>query len=456
MNLARLTASFILLIVVASVGNAADKKIPISGDEAIQLVSKPAGGFDNLSPFELQVYYRLMGLFHWTGYEFKEEHAQAWKICMLDEKRNMYARLCAAYFLLDKDKDAREFITTQIASKNLRYRYNAAEIVLLYVGDNPKKEWGVGILIHLLVDGVIDGSGETNSPPGEYPDRDRFDNMHTPIDGICISLGHMKEKDSVPALISVLERRPKTDCAVIALGEIGDKRAIPILMKYLNNRSGNEDDLVAALGHLKHKDALPILISRLGSDQSGVWGTEIILTALLEIGDKRAVEPIKEYLKKGHPKESKAVARRVLVQLNSPDPVKDLLDLLEKETYEPECSDIISALTKYKDNRVVKKLATIARTSDSGFMRREAILGLRDIGDKESLLALASLLDLVFPKDLKAEWGWKGTPDFQTEFPETILMCLKQCLKQDFGTDRTKWEKWIKNNVEPKDGGNIQ
>src|SRR5262249_3139656 len=135
-------------------------------------------------------------------------------------------------------------------------------------------------------------------------------------------------------------------------------------------------------------------------------------------------------------------------QLTEADPVPGLLDLLDKETYEPERSDIIEALAKHKDQRVVKRLEGIAAESDSAFMRREAVLGLRQIGDKQSLLALASLLDLTLSKDLKAEWGWKGKPDFRTYFPDTISMCLRQCTKQDFGTNRTQWEKWIEKNIE--------
>ena len=125
-------------------------------------------------------------------------------------------------------------------------------------------------------------------------------------------------------------------------GEIGDERAIPILMKVLTDRSGYDDAEVTALGRLKHKEAVPILVSRLGKPKSTFSGLDIIeteklLEALLEIGDKRAVEPIEQYLKGDYPEQSKAVAQRVLVQLKAPDPATALLELLDKETYEPEC-----------------------------------------------------------------------------------------------------------------------
>ena len=447
--------SILLLSALSGLSIADDTASP-SVEQAIQIVDKPADGFDNMSPFELQTHYRLMSLLHEKAYQYEEKHAEAWINCMRDKRRSMYARLCAAYFLADLREEAREFIVTQLKSEDLRHRYNAAEIVELYVGRNAEKEWGIDVLIKLLADGSLDGSGVEGSPAGKYPQGDRNDIMFTPIDGICWSLGFMKEKKAVPVLISVLERRPRTGGAAFALGEIEDKRAVPILMKILKDRSGYEDREVTALGNLKHVEAVPILISRLSKPRTKYGGSDIIeteklLDALLEIGDLRSVEPIEKYIQGDYPEKSKAVARRVLVQLKSPDAVAALLVLLNKETYEPERSDIISALVKKHDVRVITKLSEIAQTSDSAFMRREAIFGLSKIGDRQSLLILASLLDLTWPKNLKAEWGWKGLPDFETYFPETIQLCLKQCTKQDFGKDKSRWKDWIEKIVEPKD-----
>lgn len=454
MRQSQLAVCLLLTLGFADIAHTADKDPSMSVDRAIQLVGRPAQGFGNMSPFELQVHYRLTWLFRMAKYKYDGSHAAAWKNCMLDADANMYARLCATYFLLDHDAEARAFVQSQLISQNLRYRYNAAEIVEMYVARDSRKEWGVNTLIKLLADGSLDGSGVTKSPPGEYPSGDRNDIMGTPMDGICWSLGFMKAKSAVPALISVLERKPGTGGAAFALGEIGDKRATPILLKILEDRSGYENREITALGQMKCVEAVPILVARLGHPRttggdSDTREARTILEALLEIGDKRAIAPIEDYLRADSPKQSKAVAKRVLAELRSPDPVETLLTLLRTETYEPERSDIIAALTKYKDARVVKELEGIARTSDSAFMRREAITGLRDIGDRQSLLILASLLDVAFPEDLKADWGWKGVPDLRRYFPDTIAMCLKQCTKQDFGKDRAKWEEWITKNVEP-------
>lgn len=239
-----------LLLMLASAGYANGRGVRLSAEQAVEIVSKPGHGLGNMSPFELQVTYRMANLLDDDRYKYSKKDADVWNKCMRDEQQSMYARLCAAGFLLDTEKAAREFIEAQVASKNIRHRYNAAEVVEMYVGRDPKKTWGVDLLIRLVSDGSIDRSGVESSPGGDFPDGDRDDIIFTPIDGICWSLGYMKEKKAVPALIAVLKRAPRTRGAAFALGEIGDSRAIPILMRILKDRSGYEHREVTACERL--------------------------------------------------------------------------------------------------------------------------------------------------------------------------------------------------------------
>ena len=262
-------------------------------------------------------------------------------------------------------------------------------------------------------------------------------------------LGRVKCRKAVPFLIQMCKDTKDANNAVEALGDIGDRSAIPALMKVLKEGSVNTDYVITALGRLKSKEAVPILIKRFGqckaAGNSGESDAGSILRALSAIGDKRAVEPIEEYLKGESPRCS-SLARRVLVRLKSPDPVGGLLELLKTETDESEQESIVWALSDYRDERVVETLSVLARTSGSASMRRGAIYGLKNTGDRGSLLTLASLLDTKFPKDLKSK-GWKGVPDFRQYFPEIIARGLKECTKQDFGKDRAKWEAWIRKHV---------
>jgi HEAT repeat protein len=241
----------------------------------------------------------------------------------------------------------------------------------------------------------------------------------------------------------------------LKLADAGDARAGPILFALVTNQQARIDGLNGhlipmAFGKLKYRPAAPLLAKVLMTSlKPNEYATEMTLNALAEIGDTSVTNVLLQYLGTGLPPTVQTAVRRVLIQLEDADPVPGLLRLLDKETYEPERSDIIEALAKHKDERVVKRLAEIAAESESAFMRREAIDGLSNIGDKRSLLALASLLDLTFSKDLKAEWGWKGIPDFRTYFPDLIERRLRWRTKQDFGTNRGQWEAWIKANIEP-------
>lgn len=433
----------------------ADDAGSLSVARAIQLVNEPydGGDFNDNSGPMLQARQRLVRLDK-SLYKYKPADANAWLACMRNKKYSMYGRLCAAYFLLDQNDEARDFVASKTKTKNLRHRYSAAEIVMLYVNCDSGKQWGIDTLIELLADGSLDGSGVESSPPGEYPQHDGDDILLTPIDDICWDLGFMEEKKAVPALISVLERRPFTGGAAFALGKIGDQRAIPVLMKVLKDRSGYLNREITALGELKCLEAVPILISRLGNPETTFGGldileTEAILNALADIGDRSAIEPIQKYLRGDYPEECKAVARRVLMQIESADPVKSLLDLLDQETDESQRNDIISALAKYHDDRVVKRLDDIARTSDSASSRRAAIFALRDIGDRRALVTLASMLDFPWPKNMKlGAGGWKTT-DFPNYFPEIIQASLRECTHQDFGKDASRWKDWIERNVGP-------
>lgn len=240
----------------------------------------------------------------------------------------------------------------------------------------------------------------------------------------------------------------------LRLADAGDAKGGATLLALLETGKARIDGLnghliPSALGRLKYQPAASVLArSLITPPKQNEYTAVTTLDALMEIGDSGVTNVLQLYLGTDLSPHVQAAARRVLIQLSETDPVPDLLVLLGRESYEPERSRIISTLTKHRDARVIKELAWIAAESGSAFMRREAILGLRDIGDRQSLLALTSLLDLTFSKELKADFGWKGIPDFRKYFPDTIAMCLKQCTKQDFGTNRTEWDKWIQDNVE--------
>ena len=429
----------------------------LTAEQAAKYVSNPRDHAEfgpasnrNLSPFRLETDERLEDILYGPRYIYQDADKEVWNKLLNDDKASVYARLCASLILLPKEEKARDFLKTQLASKDLRHRYNAAHVLLRSLREEANRAWSMPLLIELVRSGALDDSGVHSSPPGNFPEGDQNDIMYEPQNDICWALGFAKEKQAVPALIAVLERQPDCGGAAFALGEIGDPRGIPILLKLLEKGTSRDAREITALGQLKAKEAIPGLLLRLKKsitpDTLGRYETDEILEALLEIGDKRVIPDIEAVLQQGYPEGVKKVAHRVLVQMKAPDKVAGLLELLAAETYEPESSDLIDALAQHRDPRVVKCFEDLARNSGSAFLRREAIFGLRTLADQPALLVLASLLDFQFPKVLKAEWGWKGAPDFSVYFPETIEMCLEQATGQKLGRNRAAWENWIKEN----------
>jgi len=446
-------------LVFAFVGDVVAQQAPpeptkVSVERAILAAERPNGDFGgrplrNMPPFEFQTIRRWEGLEYGVGYRYEPAHADAWLKYLHDDTKSVYARLIAAFYLLDDYEEARKFMAEQMKSSNVRARHNAAAMLDRFAPRDPKspqRDWRNGLLLSALADGSLDGRRVDHSPAHDYPEADRNDFDHTPIDDVCRHFAFDKRPEAVPALISVLERRPETGGAASALGAIGDERALPVLMKILKNRKGHEVDVAYALAKFKHLEAVPILAARLGHPRSD---PTTLLEVLLKFGDLRAVEPIEKYLAGNPPDEEKSIARRVLVQLRSPDPVKELIELYDRETESYARSRLIEALTEHHDARVTAKFTDIARTSDFASERRDALNGLATLADRRSLLALAALLDQTWPANLKERFMGKVRMehDYAEEFPQDIHADLKLATKQDFGRDRKKWEAWIEQNV---------
>lgn len=424
--------------------SAEDEKKVASFKEALQFVRQTQFGWGNMPGVDMepQVYYRILGLQHRLNYENPPEDASKWLKVVKSPEENTYTKICAAQFVAGTSEKARSFLEKKLNSRNVHHRYSAAEAVRIFVGGDPKKTWGIDLLLKHIANGSLDG----NTASGVlYRDKNSDHFATAPVSSICWTLGAMKCERAAPTLIGILERHPGMKNAVYALGEISDPKAIPILMKTLKNPSGNVEREVAALGKLKAKEAVPILIDRLGKPEK-FGSVKITLEALLAIGDKQAIKPIRDYIATNPSKAMTAAANRVLVQFDSDDPTGELLALLNNKAEEPERSELVFALARYPDDtRVLQRLSTMARKSDSAYMRRAAVYQLGQISTAESLLVLASLLDTSFPSNLTAEWGWKQIPDdFTKYFRDQSHRILREKTGKDFPAESAPWSEYLK------------
>jgi hypothetical protein len=169
--------------------------------------------------FRMPIEVRLLSLLIEGAYEYHESDVPAWERLMHDKKAHVFARLCAARFLAHSNDDARDFLAEHAVAHDLRVRYAAAKAIEMYVERDPRKTWGVNVLIQLIDSGALDGTDDRSCDAYDYPigyaDSDgpltmveginsvfgaaplclealREGNAFTPLDDICWDLGFMK------------------------------------------------------------------------------------------------------------------------------------------------------------------------------------------------------------------------------------------------------------------------
>jgi len=308
--------------------------------DAIAVVTKP-GWETDYSGFSCQTGCRLALIIYPQSelfyYQPAPEDFSVWRSLMQDTSAGVYGRQCAAFFLLDTDNKAREFLAKECRDKDPRRRFNASTVLAIYMrqkfdveSESNPPSWSVDLAISLMADGSLDNidTEETRGgiAGGGGVEKDSTDILQTPMWDVCRMMAWTKEHKAVDTLIGVVKRDPKNPEAAFALGEIGDAKAIPVLLSILKSGTGGQDFDVIALGQLKCREAVPILTARLGHPRTTFSGmdnieTEKILNALRDIGDKSAIPFIKAFLAQSDNASQTADAKRVLTQLEDDDPV---------------------------------------------------------------------------------------------------------------------------------------
>lgn len=295
---------------------------------------------------EVQVYNRIVGVERTVGYVFSPEDRPQWISLLQETNSSVYARLCAAYFLLNEERSAREFLESQLVSANPRHRFNAATIITMadHKATGETKDWMVTTILRLLEGTSLDNrefweSSRSSFKGGDlkqFPEGDHYDLQESPRVDLFYSLGSLKDTRAVPALIAMIQRGIDVDYAANALGQIRSPTAGPALLELLKSRKpGNAGGSeVRALAQLRFKPAAPFLAARLNATNR--YGSESLLEALLAIGDRSVAGDVATFLDKVQSEETRFVAQRVLIQLNEADPVPKLLDLFKTVEESPD------------------------------------------------------------------------------------------------------------------------
>jgi len=397
----------------------------LTAEGFVEFISIPAYPRGDMGLKEVQVYYRLEGM-RYAGvvYTPKPTDAPVLLKAMRDPRTDRYARICIARFLLDLENEAaRKYIRAAVDGTDKRMLHNAAAALLHRVGRDPRKKWGVTLMIDLIKDDrLIVPPGPVT--PNAYSDA---------FDGICRRLGEMKYTPALRVLIHALARHPEIAGAAEALEALGDETAVPVLLdtlRYRDRATGAEKVRPAqagVLGRLKRREAVPTLLKHIESAAA--------IDALGEIGDPRAVAPLKRYLR-GPSAPHRARAQIALARLEADDVGAAILQLLKTETIDAATVDFINALARLRERRAVVHLLRFARTSPNPLLRVVSIRALGEIGGKSAILGLIALFDI----DFSGLWH----PDSRGAEPffRDIAAALATATGQHLGPDPEAWRKW--------------
>jgi hypothetical protein len=402
---------------------------------------------------ELQVTWRLHLLTEEMG--FKPEPADRVLLRKLfsNETQSPYNRICAAYFFLDSDQQARSLLTNYVASKNLRHRFNAALAIEWFAAraDGESLQWATRQLIDLLQNRALEIPFGTYTPSPGYEKHgcDMMDDSCTPLGYVIFTLGYLKHREAIPVLKSLAERDPAVfHEAASALGEIGDPSVGPFLLEAYQ-RHGNPA-FESALARLHYRPAVPVFINRL-QQSTNTYEQLLILQHLLDIKDLSALPAMEKQVQsfpETEPKTRKA-GLRILAQMKAEDPVGALLQLLAAETDEHERVELIRALGRSSDSRSIDKLFELAVSDAYTLYRGTAIRALSSMNHQPALLILTDIIETNAPPPTQFDKTaiLEGRPlDYSSKLASRQL---REATRQDFGRDATKWREWIKQNASP-------
>lgn len=285
-----------------------------------------------------------------------------------------YVRISAAMALgYTGNEEAIEPLAKMLPSKNLGIR-NSAAMSLGYIGNEKA-------VAYLLLSG-----------------REEWKSSN----GFVIALGKIGDKRAVPDLIMAIRRTALVHTedelqsnAILALGNIGDRRAVPILLEILNRygqngkvitRDCDEDPAVRrhtilALGEIGDENATETLIGILNGKEEEEETRKCAALALGEIKDERAVETLVEVL--GNESESILIrdqAALALGKIGNEKATKAIIPYLK----DPELGDSSREALAHIGETAVELLIECLSGGDEA-LKTEAALLLIEIGDERAV-----------------------------------------------------------------------
>jgi HEAT repeat protein len=265
----------------------------------------------------------------------------------------------------------------------------------------------------------------------------RADEYDASWDAICRRAGELKLADAVDPLIAILRRRPSDGEAALALGEIGDRRAIPVLLKTIESNGHIQEFHIYALRDLG-APALPDILIRHLDDYKCV-------DMLGDLNAKEAIEPLKKTLSTSKDEYLNSKIRLTLVRLNATDRkdlAEQLIQIAETAKTSEERWSAIQHVSATGQRWTIARLLKIAKTSADSSVVYSAIEAIGELGGDEAVAGLISLFDHDFSHALQ----FSKLPDDKnsTNYDVFISLALKAATGDDLGNDVQAWHRYPK------------
>ncbi len=248
-------------------------------------------------------------------------------------------------------------------------------------------------------------------------------------------LAAMKSPKLFPVLVKMFnERKCSTRIISSAFAELGDQRAVPLLLKALPTSDGEDDfgRIAGALAALHSQEVIPVLLEHLDNYQT--------YYALSQYSDPRILPALTNALPNLPDAYARGAARTLIIRLEGGDELPKLIALAEDTNCKSMDHPLI-LIADLKDKRSVPFATKVLNTSPDLVERVFAVRILAAVPDSpQAIKALIAALDI----DYNAVAKGKEVMRDQTErVRREISEALQKLTGQNFGTDKKRWVEWF-------------
>lgn len=349
-----------------------------------------------------------------------------------------------------ESQEAIQWLLTQRENLDYRTVLNVIDAIGLSIDEDDQPAWAVQGMIDILEDerqvgipgfngggGIFGRDGEKEQPV-QIPEKQVYHSYQRVCDlafetmsHVVYNLGRQHCTTAVPVLIKHVKDEGPDSRAVSMLGDMGDPRAIPVLLEVLGSVTNNDRQGFAGLGpasalaQLKAEEVAPMLLEHIESKSAR--------EALGNLGDLRAINALQPYAEDGDMQ-----AKIALVKLGHDDPMDALAPLLNNpDIHWTDQADVLRYFRFHPDARIVPVLLDGIHHNPHGKVLNMSIELLAFYPGRESIEGLLRCFDANF--EGKRDWKYAYEPIM---FQRRIAESLQTLTGEGYGPHPHVWRRW--------------